>query len=99
VTIKRIYGIKLKLNPYELENKDYFHKKRTSLVVAKFTEKLLKKYKYTCPHCKGAIPYGEKMELHHIIPQKEGGLTTLKNMMPLHRICHQQITHASQEGT
>jgi len=36
---------------------------------------------------------GEPVELHHILPAKDGGKYSLKNMQPLHQICHQSITH------
>lgn len=36
---------------------------------------------------------GEVIEIHHIKPKKEGGKDTIINLMPLHRICHTQITH------
>jgi hypothetical protein len=36
---------------------------------------------------------GEKIELHHIKPVKEGGEYSLENIQPLHQICHISITH------
>jgi 5-methylcytosine-specific restriction endonuclease McrA len=36
---------------------------------------------------------GEAVELHHIKPVKAGGKYKLDNIQPLHRICHQQVTH------
>lgn len=38
----------------------------------------------------------EIVELHHIIPQKSGGKYNLENIVPLHQICHQQVTHGDQ---
>jgi 5-methylcytosine-specific restriction endonuclease McrA len=77
-----------------MNSQDYFHKKKIPVVAADFTESLLKRYKWTCPRCAESLQNGEKMELHHIKPVREGGLTNLSNMMPLHRFCHQQITHS-----
>jgi RNA-directed DNA polymerase len=62
-------------------------------IMSKFKENLITKYKNICPVCNEALSNGEIIEFHHIKPVKEGGKTTLRNMMPVHKICHQQITH------
>ena len=36
------------------------------------------------------------MELHHIVPQKSKGKYSLDNILPLHQICHQQVTYGNQ---
>jgi 5-methylcytosine-specific restriction endonuclease McrA len=38
--------------------------------------------------------HGEAIELHHIIPKKDGGGYTLKNIVALHKTCHVGITNA-----
>jgi 5-methylcytosine-specific restriction endonuclease McrA len=37
----------------------------------------------------------EPVELHHIIPEKDGGKWSLQNIIPLHQLCHQNITHGN----
>jgi 5-methylcytosine-specific restriction endonuclease McrA len=37
---------------------------------------------------------GEAIELHHIIPKKDGGEYSLKNIVALHKTCHVGITNA-----
>lgn len=36
------------------------------------------------------------MELHHIVPQKFGGKYSVDNIIPVHQICHQQVTHGDR---
>ena len=38
---------------------------------------------------------GEAIELHHILPKKEGGGWTLKNIVGLHKTCHTGMTNAN----
>lgn len=41
--------------------------------------------KNTCPLCDR--PFGQAVEMHHLIPKSRGG----KEMVALHPICHRQI--------
>jgi len=65
--------LKLDLNPYLLENKAYFQKRIISRNSAKFREAIFKIYNQLCPICGESLHNGEKVELHHIKPVKEGG--------------------------
>lgn len=85
--------LKLDLNPYLLENKSYFQKRIISRNSAKFREAIFKKYNHLCPICGESLHNGEKVELHHIKPVKEGGEYSMSNIQPLHQICHISITH------
>jgi RNA-directed DNA polymerase len=89
--------MRLDLNPYEQEHKEYFEKKRQTMLLSRFKDKLLKKYEYTCDVCRESLKGVERIELHHIKPVAQGGKTTLSNMMPLHKICHQQITYRDKD--
>ena len=46
-----------------------------------------------CPNCGESLHNGELVELHHVIPAKSKGKYSIENIVPLHQICHQQITH------
>lgn len=85
--------LKSDLNPYLLENQPYFFKRLITKNSANFREAIYKKYNHQCPLCKDSLHNGEKIELHHIKPVKEGGEYSLENIQPLHQICHISITH------
>lgn len=55
----------------------------------KFRKAVYIKSKYICAECGGALWGKEPIELHHIIPKQDGGQYTLDNIIPMHRICHQ----------
>lgn len=93
IVIKIHKLLKLDLNPYLLENKAYFQKRIISRNSAKFREAIYKKYNHLCPICGESLHNGEKVELHHIKPAKEGGEYSMSNIQPLHQICHISITH------
>lgn len=57
---------------------------------------MYKKYKHICPVCKESLHNGEPVELHHIVPQKSGGKYSIENILPLHQICHQQVTYGNK---
>jgi 5-methylcytosine-specific restriction endonuclease McrA len=85
--------LKLDKNPYLKENREYFDRRAVTKYDAKFRELIFKKYKHICPLCKESLHNGENIELHHIIPAKEGGKYTASNIQPLHQLCHISITH------
>jgi RNA-directed DNA polymerase len=94
ITIFRHPLLKLDRNPYLLENKEYFDKRIVQKTDAKFRSEVYKKYKHICINCGLSLHNGELIELHHLIPVKDGGKFNLTNIIPLHRICHQSITHS-----
>lgn len=81
------------LNPYLAEHREYFEKRKKEKLESKIRLKLFKKYNNTCPVCNESLLGLEKVEIHHIKPKKEGGKNTIRNLQPLHRICHVKITH------
>ena len=86
--------LKLDKNPYLKEHREYFDRRAVMKYDAKFRELIFKKYKHICPLCKESLHNGEKVELHHIKPIKEGGKYTVSNIQPLHQLCHISITHS-----
>jgi RNA-directed DNA polymerase len=91
--IKQHPLLKLDKNPYLLEDREYFDRRVIEKNSAKFRELIFKKYKHLCPLCLESLHNGEKVELHHVIPVKEGGKYTVSNIQPLHEMCHKSITH------
>lgn len=84
---------KLELNPYLVENREYFEKHKEKRILSKQKELVFKKYKNKCPVCEQSLYGVEKIEIDHITPIKDGGKDTIDNLRPLHRICHTKITH------
>jgi 5-methylcytosine-specific restriction endonuclease McrA len=84
--------MKTGINPYT--NKEYYTKKFKILDVDKFRKAVYIKHKYTCAACNEILGNLKAVELHHIIPKKNGGKYTLKNIVPLHRSCHLSVTYA-----
>ena len=93
IPIIKLRPLKLDRNPFKKEDHEYFEKRREKLIDAKFRAAVYRKYKQLCPNCGESLHNDEIVELHHIIPVKDGGKYSLKNMQPLHQICHQSITH------
>lgn len=46
-----------------------------------------------CPICGESIFNGEPTQIHHIIPRKEGGADSIKNLVHVHTYCHHKIHH------
>lgn len=44
-----------------------------------------------CAWCKGTIHVGQVVEIDHIVPKKDGGSNTIKNLRLVHCYCHDQI--------
>lgn len=78
--------------------KEYWHKRqanKTHSMISKVREKLYKTPKWVCVLCKQALDNEEPVHVHHIIPKSQGGDNTLKNLVPIHAVCHRQI-HSKQ---
>ena len=44
-----------------------------------------------CAVCMDRIDNGEGIEIHHLIPRKEGGKERIDNLAMLHVTCHRQV--------
>jgi 5-methylcytosine-specific restriction endonuclease McrA len=44
-----------------------------------------------CAWCKGNIYTGQVVEIDHIVPKKDGGSNTIKNLRLVHGHCHDQV--------
>jgi RNA-directed DNA polymerase len=96
ITIIKITPLKQDRNPYLKKDLEYFQKRKQTLIDAKFRAFMYKKYKHICPVCKESLHNGEPVELHHIVPQQSGGKYSIENILPLHQICHQQVTYGNR---
>ena len=63
----------------------------------RFRKTIYKLYNFKCVECGQALYGEEDVHLHHVIPRKDGGQYTLENIVPVHAICHESITHAKTE--
>ena len=93
IPIIKMTPLKQSRNPYVREDQEYFLKRRQNLIDAKFRALMYKKYGHKCPVCQESLHNGEIVELHHIVPNKSGGKFSVENILPLHQICHQQVSH------
>lgn len=93
VSLIRKRLMQLGLNPYIKTNKEYYLSLKTYNVLSKLKAKVYGQYNNSCAVCGDSLNNGERIELHHIKPVKEGGKTVKKNLMPLHWMCHVKITH------
>lgn len=54
---------------------------------------MYKKYGHKCLICQQTLHNEEQVDMHHIIPRASGGKYSIENILPLHQICHQQVTY------
>jgi len=80
------------------ENEEYFLKRKNKAWVKEFTlmkQQLISKQKGICPVCEENLfqMEWEELEIHHIIPQKERKINTLRNLLIMHQACHKNVTN------
>lgn len=76
--------IKLGINPYLAEGREYYESIKIKRVMSKLKLKVFEQYHNKCKVCGDTLHNGERVELHHVKPVREGGKTVVKNLMPLH---------------
>lgn len=91
--------MKTDLNPYLTKYREYFDKKKELRVLSEIRRKLFNKYNNKCAVCQQSLLGFEKVEIHHVKPKAEGGSDNIRNLMPLHRICHIKVTHDKRNET
>jgi len=62
-------SLKLDKNPYLIETKEYFEKRKPGLITSKFHAAIYKKPKNLCPVCGESLFNGERVEMHHLKPR------------------------------
>lgn len=96
--IVRHVMIKHNYTPYNICYKNYFEKrhiKEFNRVTILSKQKMAKRQKYKCPFCGGSIAdFKEYVEIHRIIPIKDGGANTYTNMRLVHVSCHKKYHYA-----
>jgi RNA-directed DNA polymerase len=96
IPIIKISAVKTDINPYY--NKAYFENRyKVRLILKDFRKRVYAKHKYKCAACGEILDNNEQVELHRIIPGKDGGKYTLKNTVPLHKTCHESVTFATKQ--
>lgn len=93
VGIQRLRLKKLSLNPYLLENLPYFHDLQAKRILSNLRLKIYAKHNHKCYVCNETLYNDEKVEIHHIKAVKDGGTHKLSNLVALHRLCHDKVTH------
>lgn len=99
VKIHRYIMVK-SLNPFVLENYNYFESRTLNQwykSISDFKLKLLSKQKGQCPVCKESLKLlnEEELEVHHIQPREYLGNQAIKNLLLLHKTCHQSVTNCT----
>lgn len=97
VTVKSIKTVVLKTDRNPYKDKDYFENRFKILDVEKFRKAVYEKHKYKCAACGGLLGISETIELHRLIPGKDGGTYSLDNVVPLHKTCHESVTFAKKK--
>jgi RNA-directed DNA polymerase len=88
-------SLRNKVNPYTDEN--YYVERTVIRESEKFRAAIYIKYNFKCYVCEQALYGPEEVHLHHVIPRKDGGAYTLENIVPVHAMCHEGITHARKD--
>jgi RNA-directed DNA polymerase len=90
------------INPYLLRDEKAFlarnNKELKNTALFDYRKKrLITKQQGLCWHCEVAFKTTDKIELHHVIPVKNGGSNMLKNLRAVHKECHNQITYGNKK--
>jgi RNA-directed DNA polymerase len=95
VSIVKLKPLKVNVNPYS--DKDYYLSKPRIFVLNDYRRKVYKLHKYRCYVCKELLLPDEQIDLHHLVPKKDQGDYSLKNIVPVHKTCHDTITYARKK--
>lgn len=92
------------LNPFKLENMDYFQKRvangaKVSALLAENRRKLAKLQKGVCPLCDEPLLNGEPLEVHHVAGRRAKNWDATRNLRLLHKLCHDKITYSKDPKT
>lgn len=97
VTRLNVPFLKLGVNPYTEEGRRYYERRKDDRkrILPPSTIAVYNRHNHTCAVCGESLHNGEPVELHHIVPRRRGGVWTLDNIQPLHKICHASVTYGS----
>ncbi len=93
--IVRHTKIKGNISPFDAEESDYWEQRNKKLGKSRWAkgskhDQVAKNQNYKCPNCGNSLLNGEELEIHHIIPVKDGGSDDTENLIHLHKACHKQ---------
>ncbi|NEO45080.1 MAG: hypothetical protein F6K55_13490 [Moorea sp. SIO4A3] len=93
VPIIRYEKVKGTNSPFDPTLTEYWSKRQTKWGKTKFAkgskyEQIYTRQKGKCPICGLPICMNEAFEVHHILPIRDGGNNSAKNLTILHRHCH-----------
>jgi 5-methylcytosine-specific restriction endonuclease McrA len=95
VKIKKLRPLKSGINPYV--NKEYYLGNPRIFIFHDYRDSIYKYHKYKCFVCKELLLPNEQIDLHHLIPKSEGGTFSHRNIVPVHKTCHDTITYARKK--
>jgi len=85
--------MKTDMNPYSAVGESYFIMKTAIRVAEKSRLAYYEAQGNLCTECGETLDSEEAVELHHIIPAKDGGKYNKANIRALHVVCHQRLTY------
>ncbi|TVQ43719.1 MAG: group II intron reverse transcriptase/maturase [Gloeocapsa sp. DLM2.Bin57] len=99
--IMRHVKVKGDASPDDASLREYWIKRREKtgkLYWAKGSkyELIAKEQMWRCTVCGESLFNGEKIEIHHIVPVKDGGTDDAVNLVHLHKACHKQVHSKSK---
>lgn len=90
--------MKTDMNPYSADGESY-HIKRTAIKEAEGARRAYYEAQGNlCTECGESLDTEEVVELHHIIPAKDGGTYAQGNIRALHMVCHQKLTYINAQN-
>jgi RNA-directed DNA polymerase len=94
--IVRHIKVKGSNSPDDPEQQEYWENRKTKEGKAFWAkgskcEQIAKRQSYKCPNCGDFLFNGEELEIHHIVPVKQGGSDNMDNLVHLHKGCHKQV--------
>jgi RNA-directed DNA polymerase len=92
-TIERHVLVRGKASLDDPSLQDYW--KRRNIHEAKYLapskQRLARRQRYLCPQCGESLFKGEALQVHHIVPRRQGGQDTYRNLTLRHLYCHHQL--------
>lgn len=86
-------------NPFDGDSLYWAKRTGTSPMLSKTQIKLLAKQKYKCNFCGLLVNSEDVLEIDHICPKSQGGLSRMDNLQILHRHCHNIKSAQDFRGT
>lgn len=97
VKIVRYLICKLDKNVFTIDDNELSKLQKSSIPgLTETNRKLWNKQKGLCPVCSTSLLNEPILDVHHILPKKDGGKITFNNLILLHRNCH-IIVHTTKD--